>query len=69
VEVFVAIPRFEIFRGVYADKDVLWVESLKSLAEACFRMEALAADNPGPYFVFKMSSREIVAVVDTTGSF
>ena len=58
--------RFDIFRGVFPDTDVEWMESVEGLAAAYEQMKFLAAANPGPYFVFSISSHKILAATDTT---
>jgi hypothetical protein len=60
------LPTFHIFSGRYIDKDVLWVESVEGLAAAKKRMEAIAAEKPGPYFVFSVADRAALATTDTT---
>lgn len=46
-------PRFDIFSGSI-DKDALRIEAVEGLAKARERMEELAANVPGKYFVFSM---------------
>lgn len=60
------MPMFEIFRGHYRDKDVVWLEAAESLAAARGRMEKIAAETPGPYFVFSVHDHLVLATVDTT---
>ena len=61
-----AEPRFDIFRGIPFEKDAIWVETVEGLANARERMEKLAAEKPGRYFVFAPLSRSILALADTT---
>ncbi len=44
-------PRFNTFFGV-VDRYAVWVESVPGLSDARARMEALAAEKPGVYFLF-----------------
>lgn len=59
------MPAFEIFRGHYRDKSAVWLEAVESLAAARARMEKIAAEAPGHYFVFSVHDRLVLAVVDT----
>src|SRR5579872_4186606 len=58
-------PRFDIFSGA-TDKDTMWMESVEGLANARKRMEEIAAQVPGKYFVFSTGSHSILAQIDTT---
>lgn len=58
-------PRFDIFSGT-TDKDAIWIEAVPGLANARKRMEELAIEAPGKYFVFSVSSRAVLAQTDTT---
>jgi hypothetical protein len=60
------IPSFDIFRGRFGDKDVVWIEAAEGLATARERMEHFASQAPGPYFVFSSSNHVVLAVIDTT---
>lgn len=55
---------FDIFKGT-CDKDARWVEAVNGLAAARERMEAIAAQHPGQYFVFGQRSHAILARTDT----
>lgn len=57
-------PIFDIFRGS-TDKDAMWLEAVPGLASARQRMEEIAKDAPGPYFVFAPQSHSILARIDT----
>lgn len=61
-----AIPSFDIFRGRFGDKDVVWIEAVEGLARARQRMEHFASQAPGPYFVFSSFSHLVLAAIDTT---
>jgi len=45
---------------------VLWLESVVGLAAAQERMQTLAAQKPGPYFIFGLESHAVLAIIDTT---
>lgn len=53
------VPKFDIFSGV-PDRDAVWVCTVQGLATAKERMDRLAAEKPGPYFIFFAPTREIV---------
>jgi hypothetical protein len=59
------VPRFDVFSGLL-NKNALWIESVQGLGAAYERMKELAADRPGPYFVFDAISHKILAKTDTT---
>ena len=59
-------PKYPIFSGRFPDTDVLWLESVVGLAAARERMQNLAAQEPGPYFVFSTSIHAVVATIDST---
>lgn len=61
-----ADPLFDIFAGVYG-KDAKWIESVNGLGYAHIRMEELAAQAPGKYFIFSSYSRSVLAQIDTSG--
>lgn len=60
-----ADPLFDIFAGDYG-KDAKWVESVKGLGYAHIRMEELATQAPGKYFIFSCYSRSVLAQLDTS---
>ena len=60
--------RFDIFSGS-PDKDAMWIEAVSGLAKARERMEELAQQVPGRYFVFATHSRSLLAKIDTTKNF
>jgi len=62
-----AVPTFDIFNGRFGDNGVVWIESVEGLAASKKRMGTIAAEKPGPYFVFSLLDHLIVAVTDTTG--
>ena len=60
------VPAFDVFRGRFGDKDVVWIEAVEGLAAARQRMERFASEVPGPYFVFSSFSHAVLASIDTT---
>ena len=57
---------YNIFRGHYPGADAVCVETVEGLRRACDRMRELAAEKPGPYFVFSVDDHLVMAVHDTT---
>jgi hypothetical protein len=53
-------PQFDIISGT-RDKDARWLEATDGLVEARERMELIAVEKPGKYFVFSMSSDSALA--------
>jgi len=62
------LPAFGLFAGS-GDKDAMWLETVEGLDNARNRMERLAAQVPGKYFVFSVPNRAVVAKTDTTKNF
>jgi hypothetical protein len=60
------VPTFDIFAGKPTSTDVLWKDAVTGLAAANDRMKELAAENPGPYFVYCVKSRQVLAAIDTS---
>lgn len=60
------VSTFDIFNGRFGDNDIVWIESVEGLAACKKRMVTIAAEKPGPYFVFSSIDHLIVAVTDTT---
>jgi len=58
------VPVFDIFAGIM-DKDAIWVETTRGLTSARERMEVLAKQNPGHYFVFSRTDHSILAKTST----
>ena len=54
---------FDICSGTI-DKDAAWIEVAEGLSSACQRMEKIATDSPGQYFVLDPKSRSVVARID-----
>lgn len=58
-------PVFDIFSGVF-DKNAIWVESVRGLSNARERMERIAVEKPGAYFVFFARDHSILHLIDTS---
>lgn len=57
-------PTFDIFRGA-SEKDAVWVGAVEGLSNARGRMEQIAGEKPGIYFLFSSSSRSILDRIET----
>lgn len=55
---------YDIFRGT-TNKDALWVEAVAGLSSARRRMDEIAKESPGRYFVFDQERHAIIARADT----
>jgi len=58
------VPKFDIFAGA-PDRDAMWVCAVCGLANAKERMEQIAAERPGRYFIFYSPDRTILARTET----
>jgi hypothetical protein len=54
------LPVFDIFKEL-PDRDAVWIERGAGLGEARERMEQIAKEAPGPYFVFSPTSHSVLA--------
>jgi hypothetical protein len=59
------VPTVHIFSG-FRDKDALWLDSVEGLGAADERMKQLAAEKPGPYFIFSTDTHTVLASIDTS---
>lgn len=59
-----SVPKFDIFEGA-PDRDAMWVCVVQGLANAKERMEQIAAQKPGRYFIFYGAERRILAQTET----
>jgi hypothetical protein len=57
---------YHIFSGRYGTRNVLWRYSVEGFGTANQRMKELAAQEPGPYFVFCTEKQDVVAATDTS---
>jgi hypothetical protein len=60
------VPRFDVFSGLAGGKNAVWMDCAESFEKARNKMQVLAVENPGHYFVFSAAQQRIVADVDTT---
>jgi hypothetical protein len=60
------VPMFDIFSGRFGDADALWLEAVEGLGNAADRMKVLAAEKPGPYFVFSTEKRIVVMAIESS---
>jgi hypothetical protein len=60
----VAEPVFDIFSGK-PDKDPLWLETVEGFDQARERMERIAAERPGRYFLFSTQAQAVLAETET----
>lgn len=58
------VPKFDIFAGA-PDRDALWMCTVRGLANAKERMDKIAAERPGRYFIFYTPERKVLAHVET----
>lgn len=58
------VPKFDIFSGA-SDRDAIWVCAVRGLANAKERMEEIAVERPGRYFIFNAAERTILAQTET----
>jgi hypothetical protein len=55
---------FDIFSGS-PPNNAIWLEAVEGLSNARERMEQIAAENPGKYFIFSVGSRTVLAEIET----
>jgi len=55
---------FDIFSGA-SKTDAIWLEGVAGLSNARERMEQIAAEKPGQYFVFCVATSTIVIQIHT----
>jgi hypothetical protein len=58
-------PTFDLFSDHF-DADALWIEAVQEFGCAVERMKELAAQSPGPYFVFCTRTHKVLASIDTS---
>jgi hypothetical protein len=56
-------PKLDIFSG-QPKKNAIWIETVVGMAEAVARMEQLAVEKPGPYFLYSSSSNSVVMQIE-----
>lgn len=60
------VSMFDIFSGRFGDGNAMWVQAVEGLGNAADRMKQLAAESPGPYFVYSTQQRIVVARIDSS---
>jgi hypothetical protein len=58
-------PRLDIFAGTL-DENPVWMEAVRGMVRARQRMNEMAAEAPGKYFIFSTFSHTVLAITDTT---
>lgn len=58
---------FDIFSG-YAEEDAVWLEAVEGLSNARERMQAIAAEKSGSYFLYSSDDHSILAKIETFGT-
>ena len=58
-------PEYDIFAG-RPDGEAMWIESVEGLKDARARMEQIAAEKPGQYFMFSTTNNAVLAKSNTT---
>lgn len=59
-----SVQKFDIFAGA-PDRDAMWVCTVRGLANAKERMDQIAVECPGRYFIFYSPDRSILAETET----
>ena len=54
---------FDIFSGTR--KDAVWIETVEGLSAARERLQQIAAEKPGQYFIFSALTRASVCEIET----
>jgi hypothetical protein len=55
---------FDIFSG-HLGEDALWLEAVEGLSNARERMQKIAEQTPGAYFVFSSMGQSVLARLET----
>jgi hypothetical protein len=61
------VPKYDIFSGTFHGNSACWVGCAEGLEKAKEEMNHMAAEKPGPFFIFSVSEHRILAQVDTSG--
>lgn len=59
------VSTYDILSG-RIDRDAVWIEAVQGFGNAYERMTRLAAQQPGPYFIFCQKTHTICGSIDTT---
>jgi hypothetical protein len=60
------VPTYHVFSGSFRDIDVMWLGAVEGLGAANERMKAIAAEKPGPYFIFSLETNSVFGSIDTS---
>jgi hypothetical protein len=55
---------FDIFSGE-SGKDAVWIEAVEGMSNAQRRMEQIAAQKPGKYFLFSVNNGSVLTCLET----
>jgi hypothetical protein len=58
------IPQYDVFLGTFG-VDATWLEAVDGVGNALDRMKFLAAEVPGPYFIFCQKTHRVMASMNT----
>lgn len=61
----VPMPTYEIFSG-RVDKNAVWIETVEGLGNAYELMTKIAAETPGPYFIFCSRTHTLCGSINTS---
>jgi hypothetical protein len=61
------VRAFDIVSGS-VDRGIFWIDSIEGLDAAKQRVDMIAADRPGKYFVFDVHENLVLYSVDTTAN-
>lgn len=59
-----AVTVFDIFSGI-PDREAIWVCAVEGLSNAKERMVQIAFEKTGPYFIFNVSTQQVIATTQT----
>jgi hypothetical protein len=59
------MPAYEVFSG-RVDKKAVWIETVEGLGNAYELMTKIAAETPGPYFIFCSRTRTLCGSINTS---
>jgi len=61
-----SVPMYHIFSGLFPETDVSWLESVVGFYAAHERMQRIAAQKPGAYFIYSTNIHAVLATIDST---
>jgi hypothetical protein len=59
------VPAYDIFSG-RVDKSAVWIETVEGLGNAYELMTKIAAETPGPYFIFCSRTHTVCGSINTS---